>query len=517
MMKTSLTAIAVWTLTVGSGAVEAQTFPTDDPVIRAMWDEGMGERSRAFDLAQALVDSIGPRLMGSPAYEDAADWLVDRYSDWGIDAERQQYGTWLGWERGYTHLDLISPRARTLQGMMLAWSPGTDEPIEADVVLMPRFDDAGAFAAWLPSVRGRMVAISLPEATCRPNESWEQWATEESFDDMRAARDLDRQRWAASLRVIGPGYVERIVQAGAAALLTARWSEGWGADKIFSAPTQEIPGLHLACEDYGLVARMAERGQSPRLRLDARAEFLGDVPAFNVVGRIPGTELPDEYVVLSAHLDSWDGASGATDNGTGTVMMLEAMRILKATYPNPPRTILVGHWGGEEQGLIGSSAFAADNPEVVDGLQAAFNQDNGTWRIDFIRMQGFVGAGAHFGRWFSKIPNDITQHIELDIPGVPEVGGSDHMSFICVPAPGFRLQSNYPDYRQYTWHTNLDTFDKIVFPDLRNNATLAAMLAYLASEDPDRVPSDTRLLPADPPPGTPSSWPQCRDPRRSWN
>jgi Zn-dependent M28 family amino/carboxypeptidase len=191
------------------------------------------------------------------------------------------------------------------------------------------------------------------------------------------------------------------------------------------------------------------------------------------------------------------------------------MRILKAAYPNPRRTILVGHWGGEEQGLIGSTAFAADNPEVIDGLQAAFNQDNGTWRVDYIRMQGFTGAGAHFGRWLSRIPGEITSHIELDIPGVPETGGSDHMSFICKPAPGFRLQSSYPDYRQYTWHTNRDTFDKLVFADLRNNATLAAMLAYAASEDPERVPSDMRVLPPDPGSGEAGQWPRCRPPRRS--
>jgi hypothetical protein len=517
MKRISLTVTALILPALMPGALQAQTFPTDDPVIQAMWAEGMEDGSHAFDLAQALMDSVGPRLMGSPGYERAADWLADRYGEWGIDVERQEYGTWMGWDRGYTHIDLVSPWVRTLNGTMLAWSAGTDGPVEADVLQLPHFSSAADFAAWLPQVQGRMVGISLPEPTCRPNESWEQWATEEAFEEMRAIREEGRGAWTQSLRTIGQDYIQRIEQAGAVGFLTARWSEGWGADKIFSAPSQGIPGLHLSCEDYGLVARMAERGQAPRIRLDARSEFLGDVPAFNVVARIPGTELPNEYVVLSAHLDSWDGATGATDNGTGTVMMLEAMRILKETYPNPRRTILVGHWGGEEQGLIGSTAFVADNPQVTDGLQAAFNQDNGTWRIDFIRMQGFTGAGAHFGRWFSKIPGEITGHIDLDIPGVPEVGGSDHMSFICVPSPGFRLQSNYPDYRQYTWHTNLDTFDKVVFADLRNNATLAAMLAYMASEDPDRVPSDTRALPSDPPAGTPSSWPQCRPPRRSWN
>jgi carboxypeptidase Q len=166
--------------------------------------------------------------------------------------------------------------------------------------------------------------------------------------------------------------------------------------------------------------------------------------------------------------------------------------------------------------LVGSNAFGWDNPEVIDGLQAAFNQDNGTWRVDLIGMHGFTGAGAHFGRWFSVMPEEITGNIELVVPGSPNTNsGSDHMSFICRPAPAFRFQSNYPDYRQHTWHTNRDTFDKLVFDDLRNNATLAAMVAYQASEDPERIPRDMRLLPINPRTGEPGRWPTCRQPRRS--
>ncbi|MDZ4672848.1 MAG: M28 family peptidase, partial [Gemmatimonadota bacterium] len=166
------------------------------------------------------------------------------------------------------------------------------------------------------------------------------------------------------------------------------------------------------------------------------------------------------------------------------------------------------------QGLIGSGAFAADHPEIINGLQVAMNQDNGTWRVDYIRMMGYTGAGAFFGKWFGQLPRAITQHIELDIPGEPERGGSDHMSFICHGAPGFRLQSNYPDYRQYTWHTNRDTFDKIIFDDLKNNATLAAMLAYQASEDSQLVPRDQRVLPPGPN-GQAQNWPGCGNVRRS--
>lgn len=515
MKKTLLPLIAV-ALFAAPALANAQTFPTDDPVIRQMWQEGMEDGSQVYELSQVLLDSIGPRLMGTPQYEGSGDWLMRKYDEWGIDVEKQVYGTWRGWERGYTHIDLIEPRIRSLNGMMLGWSPGTDGPVEAEVVVPPTFNGPSDFEAWLPTVRGKVVAISFPEPSCRAPESWEEHATEESWARMQEERAAASQAWNRSIRSIGGPIEPRLEEAGAVGVFTSRWSNGWGADKIFSANTTTIPTMHLSCEDYGLVARLAAHGQSPRVRMDAEAEFLDDQPAFNIVGTIPGTELPDEYVLLSAHLDSWDGASGATDNGTGTVMMLEAMRILKETYPNPRRTIVVGHWGGEEQGLIGSTAFAADNPEIVEGMQAGFNQDNGTWRIDYIRMMGFTGAGAHFARWFSAMPNEITDHIELDIPGIPERGGSDHMSFICKPVPAFRFQSNYPDYRQYTWHTGIDTLDKIVFDDLRNNATLAAMTAYMASEDPDRVPNDTRVLPTDPRTGQPGAWPQCRPPRRSF-
>lgn len=490
----------------------AQTFPTDDPVIKAMWAQGMGAPSQVEPLAQALMDSIGPRLTGAPGSRRAEDWLLGLYERWGVEARREEYGTWRGWDRGYTHIDLVAPRKRTLNGMMLAWSPGTDGPVEGDVVALPTFSSPADLAAWLPSVRGKFVALSYAEPTCRAPESWAALATPESQERMATLQQETARSWQASTRAAGGqgAIVQGLEANGALGVLMGRWSAGWGANKIFSAPTRDIPAVHLSCEDYGLVHRLASRDQGPRLRLDAEAEFLGEVPMSNIVAVFPGTELPDEYVLLTAHLDSWDGASGATDNGTGSIMMLEAARILRETYPNPRRTILVTHWGAEEQGLVGSGAFAEDHPEVVNNLQAAFNQDNGTWRIDFIRMQGFAEAGGNFGKWFGKIPDEITRHIELDIPGEPERGGSDHMSFICRGVPGFRLQSNYPDYRQYTWHTDLDTFDKVVLDDLRNNATLAAMLAYLASEDPERVPNTRITMPEG------QTWPGCgRVPRSS--
>jgi Zn-dependent M28 family amino/carboxypeptidase len=263
-----------------------------------------------------------------------------------------------------------------------------------------------------------------------------------------------------------------------------------------------------------MVYRLATNNQHPRLMLTADAEARPDQPMFNVIAELRGTELPNEYVLLSAHLDSWHGATGATDNGTGTIMMLEAMRILSRAYPHPRRTILAGHWGGEEQGTQGSLAFGEDHPDIIDSMQVAFNQDNGTWRFEIIEGQGFLNAGSNIAAWLSRMPTELTSGISFRVPGNQENQGSDHSSFVCRGAPAFRLQSPFDEYRQYTWHTNRDTFDKIVFDDLKQNATTAAMLAYLASEDPQRVPRDRTILPPGPS-GQPRSWPTCGRVRRA--
>jgi hypothetical protein len=352
--------------------------------------------------------------------------------------------------------------------------------------------------------------------SCRPDSSYRAFALPEAFARLAEERNAERTAWTRRLQATGhngrdlPGVLER---AGAIGVLTSLWSEGWGVTKIFQARTRQAPTLDLSCEDYGLVYRLAEANQGAALRLYAEAEFEGDVPVANTIAELKGSELPNEYVMLSAHFDSWDGASGATDNGTGSVLMLEAMRILRAVYPRPKRTILVGHWSGEEQGLNGSRAFVQDHPEVVEGLQALFNQDNGTGRVVNMSASGLVNASRYLAGWLSRLPNEITRHITFGFPGRPPGGGSDHASFVCSGAPGFGLGSLGWEYGTYTWHTNRDTFDKVVLDELRSNAVLAAMLAYLAAEEPERVPRDRRLMGGSGP--GPRSWPACAPPARS--
>lgn len=516
MKRTLVLLLAGAGVLVSHAPVEAQSFPTDDPVIKAIWEEGM-EHSQFATLAQVLLDSIGPRLSGSPAHKAANDWAVKMFGEWGIEARNEQYGTWESWRRGVAHADLIAPRVRSLTSYLLAWSPGTQGKVEGPVVALPEFDSKEAFDAWLPTVSGKFVLTSLPQPTCRPDESWQEYGADESFETMDAARDTASASWTRSYRslsdALGQSVDLALEQAGAVGIFSSGWSGGWGATRIFAASTNNIPVFSLSCEDYGLLHRLATNNQGPVAQVEADAEFLGEVPIFNTIAEIPGSERPNEYILLSAHYDSWDGASGATDNGTGSITMMEAARILKKVYPNPKRTIIVGLWGAEEQGLIGSRAYAQSQPEIVANLQAVFNQDNGTGRVSNVSMQGLTGAAAHFAQWLTVIPRDITQYIDLNLPGTPGGGGSDYASFICSGAPTFSLSSLNFDYFEYTWHTNLDTFDKIVLDDVENNATLTAMLTYMASEDSEIVPRDRRVMPVNERTGEQRTWPECGQPR----
>ena len=517
---------------IATTAVNAQGFgqPTgfavDDPVLRRIWAIE-NDSSQLPNLAQVLFDSLGPRLTASPGMTAAQNWVIATYTAWGITARKEQYGTWRSWRRGTTHIDLVAPRVRSLEGTMLAWSPPTPKgrPVRAPVVILPDVADSAGLVAWLPQAKGKFVLISSPQPTCRPDDSWEKWATQSTADSMKARRTTAQQAWQQRLQrtgYAGTGTVaavaplsRRLEVAGVAGIIGSLWSQGWGVQKVFQAFTDRAPVLDIACEDYGLLYRLAENKQVPILEVTAESQALGEVPVFNVVGEIKGSELPNEYVMLSAHFDSWDGGSGATDNGTGTITMLEAMRILKLVYPNPRRTILVGHWSGEEQGLNGSRGFVKDHPDVVSGLQALFNQDNGTGRIESMSASGFPDAVASLARYLARVPADITRNIKFAFPGNPGGGGTDHAAFVTCGAPGFGLGSGDWDYGRYTWHTNRDTYDKLSFDDVKNNAALTAMLVYLAAQDTTRMSREKRTVFQPTPQGSPGSWPECRDAQRS--
>ncbi len=477
------------------------------------------DNSQLERLAHELLDVIGPRLVGTPQMKQANDWAVAQYAKWDISAKNEVWGEWRGWERGVTHIDLVSPRTQTLDGMQLAWNPGTTaKGITAEVMVLPeKIKDSLSFQEWLPNVKGKFVMISIKQPTGRPDYNWEEYATEESFTKMKEERSEQSKEWRANIS--RSGYSSRSIiaaleEAGAAGIVASRWSRGFGVNKIFSSRTKNIPTIDIELEDYAMLYRLAEYGDKPTIKVVAESKEHGVVTTFNTIAEIRGSEKPDEYVILSAHFDSWDGAQGATDNGTGTLVMMEAMRILKIMYPNPKRTILVGHWGSEEQGLNGSRAFVEDHPEIVKNTQAVFNQDNGTGRVVNLSGGGFLHSYEYLTRWLHAVPKDITQHIETNFPGRPGGGGSDYASFLAAGVPAFSLSSLSWDYWNYTWHTNRDTYDKIVFDDVRSNAILTAILVYMASEDANRTSREKIVLPISNRTGKQMKWPSQRSPTR---
>ncbi len=500
-----------------SGVPATVAQEPDEEIINAI-EEQAYEHSELKNLAHYMMDVIGPRLVGTPQMQHAHDWAVETFEDWGISAENQQFGTWRGWERGVTHVDLVSPRVVTLEAMQLAWSPPTPEGgVTGEVIVVPDVEDSTEFDEWLPEAEGKFVMISMHQPTGRPDYNWEEYATDESLESIREKRDKAEQEWRERIQRTGHNprtLVRALEEAGAAGILMSNWSEGFGTNKIFGAHTEEIPTIDILLEDYGMLYRMAENGHEPEIRVNAESEDHGEVPTYNTIAEIPGTEKPDEYIILSAHYDSWDGGTGATDNGTGSVTMMEVARILKEVYPEPKRTILVGLWGSEEQGLNGSRAFVEDNPEIVDNLQALFNQDNGTGRVQNISGQGFLHSYDYLTRWLSAVPRDVGEHVDTNFPGMPSGGGTDHAAFVAAGAPGFLLRSLSWSYWDYTWHTNRDTYDKIVFDDLKNNVVLIATLAYMASEDPETTSREKRVMPVHPNTGEQMSWPEPRSPER---
>jgi hypothetical protein len=256
-------------------------------------------------LAHELFDKIGPRLVGTPQMKKANDWAVEKYTGWGITARNEQWGEWKGWERGITHIDMLSPRVKSLEGTQLSWSPSTKgKSIKASLIIIPDVVDSVAFANWLPNVKGKFVMISMNQPTGRPDDNWQQFATKESFDKLKKERTEQTDAWRK--RISKTGYSTRMLplileKAGAVGVLTNNWSSGFGVDKIFNAYTSKIPTVDIALEDYGTLYRLVESNDNPIISIQTDSKDLGVVPSFNTIAEIKGTEKSDEYVIFGDH------------------------------------------------------------------------------------------------------------------------------------------------------------------------------------------------------------------------
>ena len=475
------------------------------------------DRSQVMEIASWLTDVYGARLTGSPSAKAAGDWTVKKLNEWGMANARLE--TWGPFGRGWSNerlvAQVVSPRPFPIIGYAAAWTPGTSGSVKADVVLI-RADSIADLEKYRGKVRGKIVFAQPPRDSVPPHFT----ADASRLDDAALTRlasapfspdaprsggpnaggnpQASRFRAAMELqRALGTFLADE----GVVAVVTP----GRGDDgTVFSgasgsrdpANPTKVPGLLFSTEHYGRIARMVEMGVPVTIELDVKNTFYDDDPSsFNIVAEIPGTDpkLKDEVVMLGAHFDSWHTGTGATDNAAGSAVMLEALRLIKATGLRPRRTIRIGLWTGEEQGLLGSRAYVKahfGDPQTHQMIQPAydrlagyFNVDNGTGAIRGVYLQKNQAVAPIFTAWMAAF-NDPQMHTLT----ANNTGGTDHLSFDAVGLPGFQFIQDPVDYGTRTHHSNMDVYERLVPGDMKHNAAVVATFVYLTANRDEKLP-----------------------------
>jgi carboxypeptidase Q len=525
-------AIAVTTLAclAAPTAVRAQATPAPatERVDRAMLErirvEGT-ERSQAMEAMGWISDVYGPRLTGGPEIREAGEWVKKRLTAWGMSNVREEpwpFGK--GWSLVHFSAGMTEPRVMPIIGMPKAWTAGTPGPVTAEVVYAPIATEAD-FERYRGKLRGKIV-LTQPVREVKMLEG--RVVLRMTDEDIREAESTPAPRAPNAGARAGAGPTDaralqqRIPQfymdEGAVALID-RGSDSFmsagGSDMSWQTQRtdggtifvgaggsrgadagQGLPAVTIAVEHYNRMVRVLEKQVPVKMQLDVRTRFHDEASmnGFNIIAEIPGVDpaLRDEVVLLGAHFDSWHGATGATDNATGSTAMIEAMRILKAVGARPRRTIRVALWGGEEQGLMGSRAYVKAHLADPATMQrkpgharhsAYFNLDNGTGRIRGIWMQENAALGPIFSQWIEPL-----KPLGVTILGPRSVASTDHSAFEAVGVPGFQFIQERLEYNSRTHHSNMDFVDRVQPDDLVQQAVVAASFAYLAAMRDERLP-----------------------------
>ena len=495
--------------------VSAQQAPerVDLDAIYKIKEEGF-QRSRVMQITSWLTDVYGPRVTNSPGFRKAGEWAVKEMTSWGLaNVKLEPFGPFgRGWSNEKYYAMATTPGGSfPLIGMAQVWTPGTNGLISGDAIVAV-VETADDFAKFKGQLKGKIV---LTAATREVLPLWTPPATrytDEQLADLRRETDATPRGGlfgGRAGRQGGPGGGRGAAQAfltkrtqffkdeGALAVLVPGRGDGGtvfvqGGGPRDAAAAQPLPTISIAVEHYGRIARTLEKKMPVTVELDIRNTFHDDPMSFNVVGEIPGTDKAAEIVMLGAHFDSWQGGTGATDNAAGSAVMMEAMRILKQSGLKLRRTVRIGLWGGEEQGLIGSREYVkahfADRADMVlkpdhARFSAYFNVDNGTGAIRGIYLQGNEALAPIFEAWMKPLNN-----IGMTTVTIRDTGGTDHQSFDAVGLPGFQFIQDPLEYSTRTHHSNMDTYERIQEEDMRKNAVIVASFAYHAANREERLP-----------------------------
>ncbi len=511
----------------------AQSERLDLAMIGRIRDEGLS-RSQVMDHVSWLSDVYGPRLTGSPQIQQASEWAMKKFAEWGLsNVHQERWAFGKGWSLVRFSAHLVEPQVQPIIGFPHEWSSGTKGPVTAEVVRAQIASEAD-FAKYRGTLAGRIV-LSQPARAVRMLEGpiilrmGEKETAEAEATPIPAAGASGRGNLAAAFRQkLDEFYVDEGVVAvfdrGSNSDMAAGGSDmSWqqqhpdggtifptGSGARDAKAGKAVPEITLAVEHYNRMVRVLDKGLPVKVELNVETKFYDEnTPnGFNTVAEMPGTDLSSEVVLLGAHFDSHPYATGATDNATGSAAMMEAMRILKAAGAKPRRTIRVALWGGEEQGLLGSRAYVREHFADVDTmtlkpehakLAAYFNSDNGTGRVRGIWLQGNLAARPIFEAWMAPLKD-----LGVTILGPRSVAQTDHVSFDNAGLPAFQFLVDRLEYNSRTHHSNMDTFDRVQRDDLVQQAAVIAVFAYDAAMRDEKLPRKALPPPQRPGRGTAS-------------
>jgi hypothetical protein len=509
-------AAAMLVLTILSPAAARAQQPdrADTAVVARIRDEGFN-RSQVMETASWLTDVYGPRLTGSPTARAAADWTIRRLASWGIsDARLEPWGTFgIGWSNQALFVRAVDPQPYPIIATVAAWTPGTNGWVRGEAVLVNDLTDSSSLARYAGKLRGKFALVSDPPSLVQRFVPDARRYSDSALDAMAAAtvspggRRPPQQQGALSTAA----RMQFFRDEGVAAVVSSSARNDFGT--VFSAGSvgsrrqdalADLIGLGFAAEHYGRIVRTLAKGIPVTLEMFVQSTaHEADRTAFNVIAEIPGTDKQDEVVMLGAHFDSWHYGTGATDNASGSAVMLEAMRILKALNLPLRRTVRLALWTGEEQGLLGSRAYVNNHfadrgtmqlkPEHAK-FQAYFNMDNGTGAFRGIYLQENEAIGPVFRAWMEPF-----RDLGMTTITIGNTGGTDHQAFDAVGLPGFQFIQDAIEYGTRTHHSNMDTYERLIADDLKKNAVIVASFVYHAANRAELLPREAVPPPPSPP------------------
>jgi carboxypeptidase Q len=480
-MKTRLL-VSVLALTSALLFAPVSAQVPDPAMTERIKEEGL-QRSEALDLFHTLTDVYGARLTGSPAHTAAATWARELFDAWGLaDARLEAFEFGRGWTLDRLSLEMVAPRYLPLIAYADAWSPSVDGIVERPVVYVGD-KSAREIEAMGAELRGAIVLTHRPQTEFRDSDRPQPGLG----DSVRTGNPPGIGTNSVTSR---REMVPLLQAAGAAVTIRPTYYRDGtvGGTGNRNTPDGAVPSMVLAAEQYNMIARLAERGVPVELRVQLGATYHDDARTFNVLADLPGTDaaVGDEVVLVGAHLDSWHTASGATDNGDGSLAVIEAARILAALDARPRRTIRFALWSGEEQGLLGARAYIDRHLQTEDeqaNLQVYLNDDPGSGRSLGFYMQDNPAAKEIFDRWLEPLGNlDVTMNV------IEGIGSTDHVPFDQMGLPGFNVIKDFEAYDERTRHTNADYPDRMSEFELMQQAIFLAHFAWQAAQMEGRIP-----------------------------